>query len=253
MRNDAGKDASAHSAAPKVGAGRELTGTDLKIIALVTMVIDHIGVALLAPRSGLYWVARLIGRLSFPLYCFLLVEGFCHTSEVRRYLGRLGMFALISEIPFDFMNGTFRLELLATDLPTFLSGLFVSQNVYFTLAIGLIALMGYVRLQNQGQRIPAVLWCMIMSGLAWMMRADYDFAGVALICIFYRFRQEPQMRALWGGGTLLLAMSPTEFPALLDFWLMSLYGGRRGDDRWKRMFYAAYPLHLLLLGMLRML
>ena len=181
------------------------------------------------------------------------MEGFCHTSDVGKYLRRLVLFAFISEIPFDLMNGTLRLDLLMTNGRGFLSSLFASQNVYFTLAIGLIALMGYVRLQNRGQQIPAILWCMAMTGLAWLIRADYDFAGVALICIFYRFRQEPQMRALWGGGTLILALSPTELPALLDFGLISLYKGRRGNDRWKMMFYAAYPMHLLVLGLLRII
>ena len=79
----------------------ELTGTQLKVIALVTMIIDHIGVVLLEPNSVVYWVARSIGRLAFPIYCFLLVEGFIHTRNVKKYLGRLLLFAVISEIPFD--------------------------------------------------------------------------------------------------------------------------------------------------------
>ena len=239
----------------------QLTGTQLKWIALVTMIIDHVGVALLQPGSSLYWAARLVGRLAFPLYCFLLVEGFCHTRNVGKYLGRLVLFAVISEIPFDMMNGALVIgSVWNTSLWNIsawnigaggASSIWASQNVYVTLAIGLVALMGYVRLQNQNQPIPAILWCVLMSGLAWWVRADYDFAGVALICIFYRFRQEPRMRAIWGSGTLLLAMSPVEFPALLDFGLMSLYRGKRGDDRWKWMFYVAYPLHLLVLGLLR--
>ena len=219
---------------------RELTGNDLKWIALVTMILDHVGVALLTPGSGIYWAARLIGRLAFPLYCFLLVEGFVHTRDVKRYLARLMVFALISELPFDLIHG-----------PTTWVEAISRQNVYFTLTIGLATLIGYVRLQNQNQPIPAVVWCMLMSGLAWILRTDYDFAGVALICIFYRFRQEPQMRAVWGSGTLLLAISPTEWPALLDFWLISCYNGRRGNDGWKWLFYAAYPVHLLLLWMLK--
>ncbi len=219
-------------------SGWELTGSDLKWIALVTMILDHIGVAFLDPASAMYWGVRLIGRLAFPLYCFLLVEGFCHTRNVGNYLRRLLIFAVISEIPFDMIHGVISME---------------RQNVYFTLAIGLVALMGYVRLNNQNQTMYAILWCAVMSGLAWLLRVDYDFAGVLLICILYRFRQEPQMRAVWGGGTLLLAMSPMEFPALLDFGLMSLYGGKRGDDRWRWLFYAAYPVHLLLLGGLRIL
>ena len=96
----------------------------------------------------------------------------------------------------------------------------------------------------------AVAWCVAMCGLAWWMRTDYGFGGVALICIFYRFRQEPAMRMAWGTGTLLLAIHPNEWPALLDFWLISRYHGKPGTTRCKWLFYAAYPIHLILLWQL---
>lgn len=225
---------------------RELTGTQLKVMALVTMVIDHIGVILLEPYSGPYWVARSIGRLAFPLYCFLLVEGFVHTGDVKKYLGRLLLFAVISEIPYDLIHGCFSME-SGWDWLEFVNKLFSSQNVFFTLAIGLLALIGYVRLSNQCQPVPAIAWCGLMCGLAWLLRTDYDWGGVALICMFYRFRQEPPMRFAWGTGTLLLAISPLEWPALLDFWLFSQYRGRKGNGRYQWLFYGAYPIHLLLL------
>jgi len=226
---------------------RELTGTQLKIIALVTMIIDHVGVVFFHTYSNAYWIARSIGRLAFPLYCFLLVEGFVHTRNVKRYLGRLVLFAVISEIPFDILNGRFHIW---QTLEEYLQELVYSQNVFFTLAIGLIALWGYVRLNNQSQPMWAVAWCVAMCGLAWWMRTDYGFGGVALICIFYRFRQEPAMRMAWGTGTLLLAIHPNEWPALLDFWLISRYHGKPGTTRCKWLFYAAYPIHLILLWQL---
>ena len=226
---------------------RELTGTQLKIIALVTMIIDHVGLVFFQPYPQAYWIARSIGRLAFPLYCFLLVEGFVHTRDVKRYVGRLLLFAVISEIPFDIVNNQFHIE---QTLAGYLQGLVIQQNVFFTLAIGLIALWGYVRLNNQRQPVWAVAWCAAMCCLAWWMRTDYGFGGVALICIFYRFRQEPQMRFLWGAGTLLLAISPLEWPALLDFWLISRYHGKQGSSRCKWLFYAAYPIHLIVLWQL---
>ena len=105
-----------------------ISGSTLKMIAIVTMVIDHIGAAVLArllmvnglgeldqtnadaimqwlsANGALYWtytVMRMIGRVAFPIFCFLLVEGFLHTHDVKKYAMRLGLFALISEIPFD--------------------------------------------------------------------------------------------------------------------------------------------------------
>ena len=225
----------------------ELTASDLKWIALVTMIIDHVGLLLLEPYSIPYWIARYVGRLAFPLYCFLLVEGFVHTRDVKRYLGRLALFAVISEIPFDLVHDRFR---LGDSWQGFLTDLVWSQNVFFTLVIGLVALWGYVRLHNQRQTELAIVWCAAMGGLAWLLRTDYGFGGVALICILYRFRQEPQMRFVWGAGTLLLAISPLEWPALLDFWLISRYHGKKGNGRWQWFFYVAYPLHLLLLWLL---
>ena len=92
---------------------RGISGSTLKIIAIITMLIDHIGAVVIAPvmiqRSGnlymeddlygIYSLLRTIGRIAFPIFCFLLVEGFVHTRNVKRYAIRLGLFAIISEIP----------------------------------------------------------------------------------------------------------------------------------------------------------
>ena len=109
-----------------------ISGSTLKMIAIVTMLIDHIGAAVLArllmvnglgeldqtnadaimqwlsANGALYWtytIMRMIGRVAFPIFCFLLVEGFLHTHDVKKYAMRLGLFALLSEIPFDLMYG----------------------------------------------------------------------------------------------------------------------------------------------------
>lgn len=135
-----------------------ISGSTVKIVAVVTMLIDHIAAAILTrmviargffvvTQSGnmteiASWMSkngvlffgmmlmRLIGRLGFPIFCFLLVEGFQKTRNVRRYALRLGLFALISEIPFDLAFSGRILE-------------FGYQNVYFTLFLGLAALIGF--------------------------------------------------------------------------------------------------------------
>ena len=94
-----------------------LSGGAFKMIAIITMFIDHLGATVLraivrlpsvssVPESQKMWLAiynlsRDIGRLAFPIFCFLIVEGFLHTRNVKKYAGRLFLFALISEIPFD--------------------------------------------------------------------------------------------------------------------------------------------------------
>ena len=95
----------------------------LKMIAITTMLIDHVG-AVLLPQ---YPILRIIGRIAFPIFCFLLVEGFMHTHDVIRYMTRIGLFALISEIPFDLLF-----------YGRILDG--THQNVFFTLFIGLVML-----------------------------------------------------------------------------------------------------------------
>ena len=106
----------------------------LKMIAITTMLIDHVG-AVLLPQ---YPILRIIGRIAFPIFCFLLVEGFMHTHDVIRYMTRIGLFALISEIPFDLLF-----------YGRILDG--THQNVFFTLFIGLVMLYYLTK------RYPAVL------------------------------------------------------------------------------------------------
>ena len=117
--------------------GFSLSGTALKRIACLSMLIDHIGAALLENglfRQNAVWqggvrldfVMRMAGRLAFPIYCFLLVEGFVHTHDFRKYALRMLGFALLSEFPFDW---------------AFFSGVWWGhQNVYFTLLLGLLAM-----------------------------------------------------------------------------------------------------------------
>lgn len=211
-----------------------LNGAQLKGIAFGTMVVDHAAVMLLQETGTLYWSMRLIGRLAFPLYCFLLAEGFCHTRSAGRYLGRLAALAVLSEIPFNLLNRG-----AAADP--------MHQNVMFTLFLGLLALWGNMTLQNRGKAFAGLLWCACMAALAEVFRTDYGWAGVALVVCLHRFRAAEVPRTVTGFATLMLGVSPVEITALFSFALMNLYNGERGGGRGQRLFYLSYPLHLLVL------
>ena len=117
----------------------------LKVVAAASMLIDHIG-AVLIENTVLYenvnWtiaavICRLIGRIAFPLFCFLLVEGFIHTSNIKKYIARIGLFTLISEVPFD--------------LALFGRITLYRQNVFFTLFIGLLMLLAVHKVEQRAR------------------------------------------------------------------------------------------------------
>ena len=233
---------------------RGLTGNVLKWIAIITMLIDHTAVALI--QNGIfqsrtisltqeqwqgwyrfYWVMRYIGRLGFPIFCFLLVEGFYYTHNVKKYMLRLGIFALISEVPFDF--ALFRHFIY----PAY-------QNVYFTLFIGITTLYGlrYFSGTESKNRILRVVCLCGGLGVAYVLRTDYDMFGVLLIVVLYLFRE----KAIWrdfAAGVVLLLSSLVEITGLLAFIPMHLYNGQRGRQM-KYFFYIFYPAHLLVLGLI---
>ena len=157
-----------------------LSAQALKWIAMISMLIDHVGIYL--GRCNVDWEIwkwfRIIGRIAFPLYCFLLVEGFFHTGDIKKYLIRIGAFALISEIPFDlFLCGTW-----------FCPGY---QNVGVTLFIGLLLLYLYNRFVGNVQPIYAIMALISMMCLGYLTGCDYGAEGVLLIFLFYFFRFRP--------------------------------------------------------------
>lgn len=241
-----------------------ISGSTLKIIAMITMFIDHFAAAYLervlnaegirvylddgADMPGLAWVyllMRLIGRIAFPIFVFLLVEGFLHTRNWWKYLGRLCVFALISEIPFDM---AFNL----TDAQVFCGQLleFSSQNVFFTLMIGLFAiiLLHLIRIKSEKKLSELLLSVAVIAAgmaLAVLLRTDYSWAGVLAIVIMWRFWNKRMCSA----GVVCLMLTATNFleiTAFLALLPIAKYNGTRGMKQ-KYVFYVFYPLHLLLL------
>ena len=224
-----------------------LSGTALKMIAVITMLIDHIG-AVIVQRTQMfeqfaspewlwlnqsYEMLRDVGRLAFPIFCFLLVEGFLHTRNEKKYLIRMVLFALISEIPFNLA----------------LTGNLMDrrfQNVYWELSLGLVVLM-LMRWAEKG-RLPALLSFIYKVSvtvaamlLAELLCFDYGLYGILSIAILYLFRSNRLSQALAGGVSF-----SWELPAPVAFLAVACYNGKRGRGL-KYPFYIFYPAHLLIL------
>ena len=240
---------------------KSVTGSTLKIIAMLSMLMDHIGAILLeramiqqgsmavvdqqsfqlflnenATLYYTYQILRLVGRIAFPIFCFLLVQGFLHTRNLKKYLGRLFLFALISEIPFDLA------------LPGELVN-FNYQNVYFTLFFGVLTLAG---IQFAEKKIKwHVVWRVLFglacvaggAGAAMLLKADYGAIGVLVIAVLYLLRKKRILSM--GVSCAMLAQIPAFFSLIPTYF----YNGKRGCNiKW--LFYLFYPVHILLIYLL---
>jgi hypothetical protein len=219
----------------------------LKWIAIITMFIDHMG-AILFPNVIVF---RLIGRLAFPIFAFLITEGFLHTGNMNKYLLRLGLFALISEIPFDFAFNGQIIE-------------FQHQNVFFTLFLGLVAIAIYDKLKDK-HKLIAGFNILLFVFIAEFMRTDYSMFGILMIFVFYYFKEDFKdvvyyityinllmVLGTWAANNyrsnpwlFIQAMGP------FALFFINRYNGEGGKGP-KYLFYAFYPLHLLLLRSLAM-
>lgn len=220
----------------------------LKWIAMVTMVIDHIG-CIFVPAGAmpvLYYLMRGIGRLSFPLICFLLVDGFYYTHSRRRYLLQLLCFALISEIPYDlaFYGCIWYPE---------------KQNVFWPLGIGLAVIWG---MEKAGQRLEKEPRCVadlliLSAGMAaaMLLRCDYSMWGILMITAFYVCRYDFGM-LLWVFPLTCLCQNWLETVAVLALPAVRLYSPRKQEGATKLpkgFFYWFYPVHLLVLWGVKLL
>lgn len=258
----------------------------IKLIAIIAMLIDHLGAIFISPSTNpeLYALTRVIGRLAFPIFVFLIVEGFFHTRDVRSYLKRLGIFALISEIPFDLAFYHLRFQSNVLDdiknvfvnyqeekLLTLIERFNKNQNVFFTLFLGLllIYLMSLVEKQFQKQLlisnlIDAVLTISIL-GLSYFLKTDYDIAGILLFVSFYLFRGSKAMLSFCLfiiSATILCNFERISYFMMTGNYLyiismftpfamvpIAFYNGKKGKSV-KYLFYIFYPGHLLLLYLL---
>lgn len=249
----------------------------LKLFAVLAMLLDSIASIILynTNYTGLYILFKSIGSLSFPIFAFLIVEGLYRTKDVKKYLKRLGIFALISEIPFDialyqyFWKSNLLRDIKSIyengyndhNLEVLIKNIFGRQNVLITLFLGLllIYLMSLVEkkyekellLSNLVDAVLTVVFCVV----AYFMNPYYGFGGILIIVAFYLFRSSKAMISIMLfliNGTLLAnirsgnIMDLIQLLATLAMLPIAFYNGKKGKDI-KYFFYIFYPAHLLFL------
>jgi len=226
-----------------------MSAFDLKIIALVAMFIDHFAVIFgwrLELVSEFVPMLRMVGRLTFPIFVYFIGVGFRHTSDIHKYLMRLGIFAIISEIPFDIALRNARTY---PEFPIVWLE-FGRQNVFFTLFLGLLAAYIFKKVFEDWRY--AIVLPLPFAG-AIFVNADFGIVGMVMVfaCAVLN-RKAYQLAAIMIGGLMLhrhldgsmLIMMNVGYVVAIG--LIALYSGRQGP-RMKWMFYAFYPLHFLVL------
>lgn len=232
-----------------------ITAMQLRLLAMVLMLLDHLWATVVPGNDWMTYV----GRMAMPIFAFQIAEGYCHTSNVKKYRSRLLLFALLAEIPFDLVMG---------------GSMFFPyhQNVLFTLLLGLWACSALDKAKRKGTvggwlkgGLTALASCLV----GFVALLDYGFMGVAMVILFFLLRDFPMARAaqlaamvllnivFFEGQSLIFPLGGREifFPvqgfavlALIPIWLYNGEKGRGGKAA-QYAAYAFYPLHLLAIAL----
>ena len=226
-----------------------LSGSMLKVIAVVSMLVDHVALFLLKdnPQCGMvlfvignrvftpYVLCRLFGRLAFPIFAFLVVEGFMHTRNRLRYGLNLLIFAILSEIPWNLVNGGM------LTYPT--------QNVLFTLLLGYLGLCAIEAYKSRW--LPQAIIIIGLFAVSMYLHANFGAKGYILILSIYCLRHIKPVQAVVG-----MLILPFKLMVGLSFVVINMYNGKRGfiqGNFAKYLFYIIFPLHLLIIWLIQVL
>ena len=219
-----------------------LSGSALKVIAVISMVIDHSAYYLMEHETLLYEVMCCFGRIAFPVFAFLIAEGFRHTRNLMKYFLQLLGFAVVSDVPWYLLNGA--------------DG---TNNVLFTLALGVMALATMEAFKKDGILCEAVI--LSIACFATWSGVDYEWRGILLMVVFYLLGNVSNPSFPSGRKAQLFCAFPLMMHygivgALLACLMIACYDETRGFIHGKMAkygFYAFYPVHLLLIQLLKSL
>ncbi len=214
-----------------------LDNTVLKLIAVSIMLFNHIGLIF---YDGVSLFVK-IGEIGFPLFAFCISEGFYYTRDRKKYLRNLFIFALITEIIFDYA--------FYEDIN------WLHQNVLFTFSLSVLFLMIYEKINNSNKNTSTKTALLFLVFIIFLLIStitfgDHNTYGLILIYIFYVFRDKPVIKYIL--SAIILFISYKYKFALLSIPIMMMYNGKKGFNL-KYFFYTFYPLHLLILIIVRAL
>lgn len=224
-----------------------LSANALKMFAVLVMVLDHSATVFLPLHAPVSLWMHVCGQLAAPVMCFFIAEGYWHTANLRRYLGRLLLMALLSHIPYTLCFHFCPLRV------------WTATSVLWSLFLGLLALTLWRRLMSVPLRILAVMLCSLLA-----YSANWNYIAVLWILTFGLFREDPQKKRLaFCGVTLLYGLQYFLHGSLTPLWirpfillalpLLELYSGKLGRKsrvlQWG--YYWFYPLHFIVLYLLQ--
>lgn len=235
---------------------KKLNSNHLKLIAIVAMTIDHVADLLYPNMQGniICIIMHIIGRLTAPIMFFFICEGFYYTHDVKKYIKRLFMFSILSHFAYCFAFGI--------DFIPFKEGIFNQTSIMWTLAWSVVALYitySNTKFKDWQKTLLILLICLITFSA--------DFSSIAVISILYMYKYRSNLKKqmlsmmFW---LLIYALVSFIFVnklygililfSALSYEVLKLYDGTRGKNKtMKWFFYMYYPLHLLIIGILRIL
>jgi hypothetical protein len=239
---------------------KKIDSFHLKLIAIIGMLINHMGILFEWSHSiqtlPFFAISEFVGRFTFPIMAYLLVEGYHYTKNVRKYVMRLSIFWIISIYPFYLLhNPDYAFSI--TDIP---------NNIFFTLFMGLIMMIFYEKIKNPIGHFLLVILFVFLTILS-----DWNVFGIILIWLFYKFHNDKGIKIAMGSYFLVFELISvvgfftasnyaayivemfSSFGFLVVGYLLLNYNGNRGySPNWVKWgFYAFYPVHLILLEIVK--
>ena len=223
-----------------------MSNFQMKWVAIITMFLDHLGVVLMDITPMAFYL-RVIGRVAFPLFVFLWAEACLHTRDIKKYATRLGIFALISQLPFALLLQT---------------PLWQSVNIFATLFMGTVLIWVFKSIEREKitHLLGVIMLSVVMVMAANLLNVDYGGTGIILMLWLYQMREQfpqntgPAMLVAGIGMFIIYPLGSWFFWAgLLSLVPMWRYNHQLGYKKMKWLFYSFYPAHLLALGLWRLM